>query len=182
MSSNRAVLPNELTQPQGTTGILQVSIPASAPIGVLPSTDINFYPYGFNKGAYTQTPSTEVWRIKNMRIGTSQTTDFYVGLEVNGVTQPMNVDINSIVSGTNGVVDPVDPYIDIPANLQFYFTVYLPVANGSTAQTTNINIYFERIPLSLYLATNGYPQGMSGATASATSPKGFSILSKLGIA
>ncbi|MEM3844883.1 MAG: hypothetical protein QXU98_04190 [Candidatus Parvarchaeota archaeon] len=178
--SNRAVLPNELTQPQGAMGILQVSIPASQGVGVLPQSNVLFYPFGFNKGYYSQTPSTEVWRIKNIRVSSAQTTDFYIGLVVNSVDQPMNVDVNSVVAGTNGVVDPIDPYIDIPSNMLFNFTAYLPVANGSTAQTTNVNIYYERIPLALYMATNGYPQGVN-TSISTPATKSFSIRSLFGL-
>ena len=177
--SNRAVLPNELTQPQGAVGVLQVSIPASQGIGSLPQSDIAFYPFGLAQGSTTQTPSTEVWRLKDVRVIASQTTDFYVGLIVNQITQPLNFDVNSVVSGTNGVVNPIEPMIDIPSNMLFQFTAYLSTANGTVAQTTNINIYFERIPLSLYLATNGYPQGATVQSPNVSG--GFSILKMLGL-
>ncbi len=154
-----ATLPETITQVQGTTAVLQLSVPASQGIGSLPLSDIAFYPYGLANQPVSVVPSTEVWRIEDLGINSTITPDIVVGLVVNGIQQPLAVDLNSAVFTNSGRLNPVSPYIDIPANSTFNFTAYLEQANGSTAQTINVLVKMTRIPLSVYLMRSNATAG-----------------------
>ncbi len=155
-----ASLPEQIQNVQGTTATLQLNVPASQGIGLLPNSDVNFYPFGLASSPVSVVPSTEVWRITDMVIYSAITPDIIIGMTVNGQNQPLSVDLNTVViSGSSSRIHPINPYLDIPANSTFNFTAYLTAANGTTAQTINVSVVMQRIPLSVYL-------GQSGATVS----------------
>ncbi len=158
-----ATLPEQIQNVQGTTAILQLNIPASQGIGYLPNSDIAFYPFGLGTSPVSVVPSTEVWRLIDVVIYSSITPDIILGLVVNGQNQPFAVDLNTVVvSGSSSRVHPINPYLDIPANSTFNFTAYLTQANGTSAQTINVSVIMQRIPLAVYLAS----QGATGVGAS----------------
>ena len=155
-----ATLPEQLQNVQGTTATLQLSIPASQGAGALPNADIGFYPFGLALSAVNVVPSTEVWRLMDMVIYSEITPDIMVGLTVNGQNQPLSVDLNTTaVSGASDRIKSIDPYLDIPANSTFNFTAYLTADNGTTAQTINVSVKMQRIPLAVYLGSSQKSSG-----------------------
>ena len=159
-NSVSATLPEQIQNVQGTTATLQLSVPASQPIGLLPNSDVAFYPFGLAVSAVNVVPSTEVWRLINMVVYSALTPDIMVGLVVNGQNQPLSVDLNTVViQGNSSRINAINPYMDLPANSTFNFTAYLTAANGSTAQTINVSVVMQRIPLAVYLASTGSSTG-----------------------
>jgi hypothetical protein len=164
-----ATLPESLMNPQGTTAELVVNIPASQGIGLLPQSDINFYPYGLSFPAVSVVPSTEVWRIEDLGTTSAVNPDVLISIIINGQNQPIAVDLNTAVFSNSGRLNPVSPYIDILPNSTFAFSVYLISTNGATAQTYNVSVKMVRIPLSVYTGT------ANGTTKSPTSSHMLSL-------
>lgn len=158
-----AVLTEGLMYQQGTTAVLQLSIPASQPAGLLPNSDVAFYPFGMQNAPVNVVPSTEVWRLQDIVTYSAVTPDIYIGLNASGSVQPLNVDLNTVViQGSSSRMYPISPYIDMVANTTFNFTAYLSADNGTTAQTINVSIKMERIPLNVYLASVNKAPANSG--------------------
>jgi hypothetical protein len=113
------------------------------------SSSGNLYIYGLSQPAVTSfvVPSSEMWHLVDIYISSSLSIDAQFQLVVNGIVQPLVIELNSTIVTNSARVKLPTPFTILPnQTISTNFLIY--TANGATTSVTeNCFLVFVRQPL-----------------------------------